>query len=430
MSPNTKANLIVVPRSTEERLLLAGLILAILVGVTLRVKFTAGVGAPGGGDARYRYNPIAKNLINGKGFSLALAPPYAPEKQTTPGYPYFMAALYSIHDSPTMIAWSQVVLDAGTVFLLWLICGRLSLPPRVKHLAVMIGLLCPILPWFDKYILSETLATFLLTGTVYLFILAIAKRLIYWWIASGFVAGLTLLTRPDTLPCIILLLITALFLSRQMREVVVCAALIALALLPWTVRNFKVFGEFLPLGSVTEQTNIPYVRWLDTWLDDPDLIKTSWWEVDQNSRLPDSSYVALEEQARKEHPIRSRILVPAKRLILTWYKVPSYLPPTYERPVRVLWPAFLIFVVIGIGAGLRTTNWLLMLPMAVLVGRTILPLLSALGSEPRYMFEALPLCFLFAASGLNAALICIMTVKNRLLNPHPFRKPLVGAGEL
>lgn len=391
--------------SRKEILVLAALILSVLLGASLRLKFTLGSGPPGGGDALHRYNPIARNLISGKGFSLALAPPYAPEGQTTPGYPYFLAAMYSIHDSHTIVAWTQVVLDALTVLLLWGMGVSLGLPLGVRKLVVIIALLCPILPWFDKYILSETLATFLLTCTVFLLIHAVVNRRARWWVTSGFVAGLTLLTRPDTLPCIILLLITAFILARQMRESVACVVLIALTLLPWTIRNVKVFGEFLPLGSVTQQTKTPYARWLDTWLDNPDLLRPYWWEADRATRLPDSYYVGLEEQARRDHLIRSLVVVPAKRLFLTWYKVPSYLPPTYERPTRALWPAFLIFALVGIGASLQSRHWLLMLPLAVIVGRSSLPLLSAIGSEPRYMFEALPSCFVFAAIGLNKIVI-------------------------
>src|SRR5258707_1185660 len=45
-------------------------------------------------DSLTRYEPIARNLAAGHGFSRAAAPPYAPDGFNQPGYPLFLAAIY------------------------------------------------------------------------------------------------------------------------------------------------------------------------------------------------------------------------------------------------------------------------------------------------------------------------------------------------
>ncbi len=81
----------------------------------------------------------------------------------------------------------------------------------------------------------------------------------------------------------------------------------ALALMPWTIRNWRVFHLFQPLAPVNAEMPgefIPhgYLRWVKTWLDDSRYIDVAVWEVGIQpitiDDLPDSAFDSLDERAR------------------------------------------------------------------------------------------------------------------------------------
>src|SRR5205814_293217 len=81
----------------------------------------------------------------------------------------------------------------------------------------------------------------------------------------------------------------------------------ALALAPWTVRNWRVFHLFQPLAPMNAEMPgefIPhgYLRWVKTWLDDQRYIDVAVWEVGIQpitiDDLPNSAFDSLDERTR------------------------------------------------------------------------------------------------------------------------------------
>src|SRR5207244_5075963 len=81
----------------------------------------------------------------------------------------------------------------------------------------------------------------------------------------------------------------------------------ALALTPWTIRNWRVFHIVQPLAPMNAEMPgefIPhgYLRWVKTWIDDQRYIDVSVWEVGIQpitiDDLPDNAFDSLDERTR------------------------------------------------------------------------------------------------------------------------------------
>src|SRR5258706_5699760 len=81
----------------------------------------------------------------------------------------------------------------------------------------------------------------------------------------------------------------------------------ALALAPWTIRNWRTFHVFQPLAP--QHANMPgefvilgYERWLKTWMTDGEFLDDLMWDLDKNQidvdELPDSAFDSQAERDR------------------------------------------------------------------------------------------------------------------------------------
>jgi hypothetical protein len=204
--------------------------------------------------------------------------------------------------------------------------------------------------------------------------------------------------------------------------------------MPWMVRNYRLFREPRPLGGTAGQTHSAYVDWLDTWADDPIYLDRYWWNAlnstyppefpagklagDEKQRAenalvlartqrsfsgePMQVFAELAEKAKHDRPWRSTVIVPARRLVMTWVRMPFSIESTSgKRITYVFWIGFLGLGIIGLWVALTWPKRVVWIPIMMVVGRAALPLLSFLATEPRYMLEALPACFILGALGLG-----------------------------
>jgi hypothetical protein len=391
------------------------------------------------GDAEKRYEPIARNLQFGNGFSRAAQAPYAQDDFDQPGYPYFVAAIYKLTSgNRRAVVVAQLILESLILVLVLKLGGALNISNRARMGAVAIGMVCPFLPIYSGKILTEVLATFILTLTCYLILQCAVKDGVRRWVFAGMGAAACLLVRPDTLASIILMTLALALISwrkyrlRLLGRILILLVSALAVLSPWMIRNYRLFHSPRPLGGVTAQVKLQYVKWLDTWLDDPKYLQKCWWNIfDPNSpvELPDkisegdrrivtSALIKLKEQgsltdaidqqflpliveAKRTRQFNVFVLTPVRRIAMTWLRAPSYITGYWSKlTVYIFWVALLGCAFIGLIMVLRRMNVLFAIPVALLLGRTALPFISALASEPRYMFEALPICFILAGMAL------------------------------
>lgn len=408
-----------------------------LLGLAIRVTLILGEDDLSG-DAVFRYDPIARNLASGNGFSKSAQAPYLPDDFDQPLYPLLIAAIYRLFDfSITAVRLIQGAIELATLWLVWRISILLGLTRRVGLVAVMIGLVCPFLPLFTGRLLTEVAATFLLAVTGYLLLMA-RDRDGWWWLAAGGSAGAGLLARPDLLISLSLMISAMLLLvsgKDQLKKIGRQAALvligIILIMVPWCYRNYTTFGQLRPLGGVTSQTSLTYVKWLGTWVDNPRYQQDFWWGIWERGKViefptdklsdqqisaagralkiagdqgsfegePDMIFTELTDKARRSEPFKVFIWLPLKRTAMAWLRMPGYLENARLKIAAYgFWLLFLLFSALGLAVMFRENTAAFMIIGSWVAGRTVLPVISVLAIEPRYQIEALPACLILASS--------------------------------
>jgi hypothetical protein len=393
-------------------------------------------------DSRKRYERLAQHIMQGRGFSQEVDGKDVPDDFDQPVYPYFLAFMYSLPGGGRRsVVIVQVLLELATLFLALKITQTLGYSKKVQLGTIVFGLACPFILLFSAMILTEVLATFVVTLTSYLLIRALTSRHATLWGVAGLAGGGCLLVRSDTVIVIFLLMITALFLywRKVGLKALATAALfmvlgLTMALTPWMIRNYRAFHGLRPLGGTATQVRLPYARWLTTWLDDPKYLDPFWWnaldpatpsdlpvgKIPEDERKqaeaalvmakaqgsydgqPARVFSELAEKARHERPLKTFIVVPARRMIMAWFRMPAIINSSVLKPAAyIFWLSLLGTVMVGLVTTRGLRNSVLLILLMQVLGRSVLPLLSSLAAEPRYMIEALPACFILAAVGLS-----------------------------
>jgi hypothetical protein len=196
--------------------------------------------------------------------------------------------------------------------------------------ALALAAVCPFTTIYVATILTETATMFFAVGmclTATLALRAKSQRKTLWlWTLTGVIAGIAVLFRPDSglfaLAIGITLVVATLgragdvklstkreeLLYRSARATFVGAVFslaFCLVLVPWTVRNYRVFHIFQPLAPAHaempgEFVSRGYFLWLRTWIDDSRYIGPVLWALDTSpikpADLPDSAFDSAEEK--------------------------------------------------------------------------------------------------------------------------------------
>ncbi len=288
------------------------------------------------------YAQIARNVLEQHVYSHESEPPYLPTLIRLPGYPLFLAGVYSIfgHGNNTAVRFVQALIDTASCALIALVAFYWEPDKeRKRHssiAALALASVCPFTTIYVATILTETLTVFFavamcLTATLALRATAQSgarKNAIWLWVLTGLIAGLAVLARPDSglfaLAIGITLVVTALLrstdvkLSRKREEVLsrfarvsylgaVFSLAFCLVLAPWTIRNFRMFHLFQPLAPA--HAEMPgefvargYLTWVRTWIDDSLYVGPALWAMDTSTiklkDLPDYAFDSAEEKQR------------------------------------------------------------------------------------------------------------------------------------
>jgi 4-amino-4-deoxy-L-arabinose transferase-like glycosyltransferase len=277
------------------------------------------------------YSQIARNVLEQHVFSHATQAPYDPSLIRLPGYPLSLVAIYAVfgHGNNTAVRVIQAVIDTATCLLIAWIVFEWAVDPERKHRAALIALglaaVCPFTVIYVATILTEVATNFLAAAMVltatFAFKATVRKKALLWWIATGLIAGLAVLFRPDsglfaaaigtTLMLSALVRRNADSLFIRMRAAVLSAALFSIAfcivLVPWTIRNRRVFHVFQPLAPA--HAEMPgefvargYLLWVRTWLDDSKYVGPALWAMDMRQMhvedFPARAFDSKEERDR------------------------------------------------------------------------------------------------------------------------------------
>jgi 4-amino-4-deoxy-L-arabinose transferase-like glycosyltransferase len=241
--------------SRTRWLLLALVVLGLLLRLGLAIKL--GLGAPPEpGSDEQEYDSYAWNLTQGRGYR-GMSPDVTDKDHLTayrpPGTSLVWAGLYGVFGHrPGVVRVAHCLVGAATIALVYLI-GRQAFGQVVGLLAAAGFAVWPISLFFSAQLLSEPLGSFWLLAYVAVALEFSTRPAAGRAVAAGLLLGLALLTRGNVVLLLPLTLVWAVVqFWRQPRAMAWALAipLVALAtLVPWTIRNYRVFGALVPLST-------------------------------------------------------------------------------------------------------------------------------------------------------------------------------------
>ena len=204
------------------------------------------------------YDKIAWNLVQGNGYKESADLPFDKDiaiLRVGPGYEFFLAGIYYVFGHYIWIVWIiHALLSAASTYLAFLLSKEIF----KKSWSFFIGAatasfmaFSPDLITMSGMLMTETLGVFLIALSAYLFFKHIngsASRL-FSIILTAFIFGLTILTRT-TAALMVLPVFYYYFSKKNWKELAVFIFVLAAVFTPWTVRNYKTYGVFIPTTNV------------------------------------------------------------------------------------------------------------------------------------------------------------------------------------
>jgi hypothetical protein len=449
--------------------------LALAGGLALRLWFAQAMPWLTG-DALI-YGAIAKNWLTRGVYGFAVVNgSVLPTLIRLPGYPLFDAMCFRIFgvEHYRAILNFQILLDLCTCLLLAGLAGRFAdrisrgAGRRAALAALWLAALCPFTANYTSAPLTETLTIFTIALTYYA-VERWRERGMGWnrwlWMAA-WAMGVSILLRPDEglLPAAVV----PAMLWMQWREgggrqrgavrrlapVWAMAVCILLPLGPWAWRNWETFHVLQPLApksaSDPDET-VPrgFNRWYATWGIDFDSTEEVYWNYDgsalDSAAIParacdgpaqcaemqaviaryndtqaaspelDAQFEKLAEERRRDHPVETRLLMPAARLAdmwlrprtemmqvpLEWWQWRGHMRTTlFSLGYAALNAGYLLLAWIGFRRW-RREQWsgrgALAWSMIAFIAMRCLLLMTLDNSEPRYTLECWPMVVVMAA---------------------------------
>lgn len=284
------------------------------------------------------YAQIARNVLEQHVYSIESEAPYPPTLIRLPGYPLFLSGVYSVfgHADNGAVRIVQALIDTATCALIAVVAFFWEPDEKRKRrtsiCALALAAVCPFTTIYVATILTETITMFFVVAMALTATLALRgknqKKAFALWVATGLIAGTAVLFRPDsglfalaiglTLVVAVLGRASDVKLSSWRLDVVYrtarasyLGAILTLAfcavLVPWTVRNYRVFHLFQPLAPAHAEMPgefVPrgYFAWLRTWIDDGRYIGPVLWSLDSApiklADIPDRAFDSADEKQR------------------------------------------------------------------------------------------------------------------------------------
>ena len=409
-----------------------------------------------------------------------------------PGYPIFLGICFSLFGDQNFIAavWVQALLALIECCLLGVLAARL-MGKRAGLIALGLAALCPFTSNYVAAALTETLSLFCIT--LALFSLERWMRLQQqgrpwnaWLLPVGFASAYAVLVRPDQalLPMVVVpaMLWVSLRpkgspakgrpvkagLAKRSLPAASVALIVALPLLVWGARNWRVFHVVQPLApryatDPGEPISYGFQRWYRTWAIDFKSTLDVYWTYDGSqlalTDLPsrafdnaaqreeteriyaqynevtsanpesDAAFAKLAAERVAAHPLRYYIVLPLARLAdmwlcprvelmdlpLDWWHWRKH-PKTsvFSLFYASLDAAYLVLAGLGLRRWQRQ-GWsgysALAYAMAAFVLLRCVLLATIDNSEPRYTLECFPIVILLASFAL--------TQQHRKQSPEP-----------
>lgn len=419
------------------------------------------------------YGGLAKNLLLHGVYAIPdNAGGVTPTLIRLPGYPLFVAACFKLfgmeHYTAVMLA--QGALDLGALALLGAAAGRLW-GRRAGTWALWLAALCPFTANYVATPLSETLSVdCILLGVYALVRWRLCGRRSLWLVVMGLAAAAASLLRPDgvlvTAAMVVGVAIPTFgpaggFCWRRVawRPALAAGLLAVMPLVPWTVRNWRVFEVFQPLApkyatDPDELAGYGFNHWYKSWAWEFKSTQDIYWGINSNTITVDdlparafdseqqrsetaaviydynqNTLLTAEQDARFEqiareraraHPLMYHVGLPTARVADMWLRPRTEMileqsdwwnvaEHPGESAFAMGWGLLnLLYIGLGVAGWVRArrvSNEAAAAVAGVLVLYVVLRSLLLMDmefSEPRYTLECYPALFLLGACLLGA----------------------------
>jgi hypothetical protein len=367
----------------------------------------------------YELGKVASSIATGKGFSSPLRfLDTGPTAWFTPIYPYFVAGIFKIwgvftFESRLVIQAANCAFAALTIFPIYGIAHR-SFGKAVAIGASWAWVFLPTSLLFPITWIWDTSLAALFMALIFWATLAMSEaRALSAWAGYGALWAFGVLINPSILSVFPFLAGWAIWRARLgplpwIRVATVTALIFAAAMVPWTIRNYRVFGKFIVLRS-----NFGLELWLgnnpgvpDTW--SPWLHPNdSREEAEKFQRMGEIAFMAEKNheaiEFMRSHPADTLHFI-YRRFVNTWLAITdspvdewtSF--PWYLRGFVVLNLLFSLFTWLGALFANRTKSEDSLAYFAMLI---VFPVVFYVThSSLRYRFPMDPIMMVLAAYGV------------------------------
>jgi len=215
------------------------------VALALRLAYAV-VAAPPPVSDEFYYNDLAVRLVAGEGF----CEDGRPTAYWPPGYPLALAAIFTIFGySLAHVVVFQCVVGAATAVATWRLARYFADELSARLAGVVVAAL-PSQVAYAARLFPAVVTAFAVVGG--LLLIASSRRIINA-AAAGVLVGFSALAAPVMFPLAPLTAVVDLYFQRGWKRAVVraaCTTAVAAAVVaPWTYRNYRLFGAFVPIST-------------------------------------------------------------------------------------------------------------------------------------------------------------------------------------
>lgn len=197
---------------------------------------------------------IALNLLAGKGYTLAFIVNEMPSALVGPVYSVFLYLHFWLFGKNYLpVELTQALIGSGSALILALLGKRLA-SERVGIFSGLALAIYPLYAYWTALAYQLTIDVFLLELSLLLVLLAMRRNKFSYHLLAGACIGLTALSKSFYLSFLCLYLLWFWLWQRpQFRKIIFAACLwsvcAAAVISPWTIRNYHVFHQWVPLTT-------------------------------------------------------------------------------------------------------------------------------------------------------------------------------------
>jgi 4-amino-4-deoxy-L-arabinose transferase-like glycosyltransferase len=369
----------------------------------------------------YYFGDMGRSIANGhwfEGFGSLIG-------RRAPLYPLVIGGVFTVlGDSDRVVLVLHVAFFVGTCLLTYAIGRRLF----NQRTAIIAGVLCAVNPMLLRYLPNlhlETQLTFLVTLLVFLMVLFWEEPTVARGALVGLAGGLAALTKAVVAPIPVLFAVGIVLAWRAAhrrgdtkplpwKPLLAIVVVMAVSILPWTIRNYRATGHFVPISSGLSDAFLRGFIFTET--DYVTLRKPPYTDAENASNAYFRSLAQAEGTVwgRDDYETDQILNAEAKRrlihepgavarktaigLFTFWYQMTSL---TNSMLAGVLAAASWLLAFVGWRRARREHRpaWLLLLPVLYL--NVALAFLLALG---RYSVPILPVLTVLSAFGIDTLL--------------------------